>query len=86
VIVVAALEAPAVIADSGSVLTPMLTHLPPPVINGGTGVRDPHVVLQLGHMFLCGSFLRKRPGQHEFGLEHGPPELTRPSSVAAIHL
>jgi hypothetical protein len=32
----------------------------------------PHVVLKLGHMLLGRGFVRKRPGQHEFGLEHRP--------------
>jgi hypothetical protein len=32
----------------------------------------PHIVLQLGHVFLGGSFLRERPRQHELGLEDGP--------------
>ena len=29
-------------------------------------------MLQLGHIFLSGGFLRERPGQHEFGLENRP--------------
>jgi hypothetical protein len=29
----------------------------------------PHVVLQLGHIFLGGGLLRERPWQHEFGFE-----------------
>jgi hypothetical protein len=33
-------------------------------------VRDPHVVLELGHILFAGRFLGKRPGQHEFGLEY----------------
>jgi hypothetical protein len=32
--------------------------------------RDPHIVLQLSHMLFRSRFLRKRPGQHEFGLKH----------------
>ena len=32
---------------------------------------DPHVVLQLGHVFLGGRFLRERPRQHEFRFEYG---------------
>ena len=38
-----------------------------------TAVRDrddPHVVLQLGHVLFRRGFLRKRPRQHELGLEH----------------
>ena len=31
---------------------------------------DPHVVLQLRHMFFGGRFFRELPGQHEFGFEH----------------
>ncbi len=27
-------------------------------------------MLQLGHVLFGGGFLRERPGQHEFGLEH----------------
>src|SRR6516164_4225853 len=30
---------------------------------------DPHIVLQLRHVFLGRGFLRERPGQHELGLE-----------------
>jgi hypothetical protein len=33
------------------------------------GWNDPHIVLQLWHVFLGGRFLRERPGQHEFGLK-----------------
>jgi hypothetical protein len=36
----------------------------------GSRVGYPHVVLQLRHMFFGGGFFRKRPGQHELGLEH----------------
>ena len=32
---------------------------------------DPHIVLQLGHIFRHRRFLRERPGQHELGLEDG---------------
>ena len=28
-------------------------------------------MLQLGHVFFGRPFLRERPGQHEFGFEHG---------------
>ena len=38
--------------------------------HGRPGIGDPHVVLELGHMFFGGGFLRERPGQHELGLEH----------------
>ena len=37
----------------------------------GRGIRQPHVVLKLGHVFLGRPFLRERPRQHELGLEHG---------------
>ena len=37
---------------------------------------DPHIVLQLRHIFLRRRFLRERPGQHELGFEHG---------LAALH-
>jgi hypothetical protein len=50
------------------------------------GIRDPHIVLELRHVFFGGSFLRERPGQHEFGLENLAAGITRPSSVAAIRL
>ena len=36
----------------------------------GPGIGDPHIVLQLRHVFFGGGFLRERPGQHELGLEH----------------
>ena len=54
------------------------THLPPPVMIESTevrGVGDPHVVLELGHVLLGRRFFRERPGQHEFGLEHGAGTL-----------
>ena len=35
-------------------------------------VGDPHVVLQLRHVFFSRRFLRERPGKHEFGFEYGP--------------
>jgi hypothetical protein len=38
--------------------------------NGRSDVRYPHIVLQLGHVLLSGSFLRECPRQHKFGLEH----------------
>jgi hypothetical protein len=34
------------------------------------GVGDPHVVLELSHMFGGCGFLGKRPWEHEFGFEH----------------
>jgi hypothetical protein len=34
-------------------------------------VSDPHVVLQLCHVFFRCSFLGKIPGQHELGFEYG---------------
>src|SRR5262245_38457498 len=34
-------------------------------------VYDPHIVLELRHVLFGGDLLRKRPGQHELGLEHG---------------
>ena len=39
------------------------------------GVGDPHVVLQLGHMFFGRPFFGERPRQHEFGLENRPGGL-----------
>src|SRR5262249_49949365 len=33
-------------------------------------VYDPHIVLELRHVLFGRDLLRKRPGQHEFGLEH----------------
>ncbi len=33
-------------------------------------VGDPHVVLQLRHVFFRSRFFRERPGQHELGFEH----------------
>jgi hypothetical protein len=47
------------------------THLPPPVITDSTAD-----LAATTHMFCCSymftrrRFLRERPGQHEFGLEH----------------
>src|SRR5262249_16853330 len=38
----------------------------------GSGIRDPHVVLDLGHVLLGGALFRERPRQHELGLENGP--------------
>ena len=49
------------------------THLPPPVMMERTAdlaFVDPHVVLQLRHVFFGRRFFRKRPGQHELGFEH----------------
>ena len=34
-------------------------------------MRDPHVVLDLRHVFFGGRLLGERPGQHELRLEHG---------------
>src|SRR5581483_1676981 len=48
------------------------------------GRDDPHVMLELRHIFLCRSFLREVPGQHEFGLEHGPAAL-HPSIEGGPH-
>ncbi len=51
------------------------THFPPPVMIESTPrlrVRNPHIVLQLGHVLFDGSLFRERPRQHEFGLEHRP--------------
>ena len=39
---------------------------------------DPHVVLQLRHVFFSRPFLGKRPRQHELGLEHGLTALDPP--------
>ena len=39
--------------------------------NGASGVRNPHIMLQLRHVLFGGGFLRERPGQHELGLEYG---------------
>src|SRR6516162_6482262 len=36
----------------------------------GTQVGDPHVVLELRHVFFGGCFFREGPRQHELGLEH----------------
>src|SRR5262245_2683178 len=36
------------------------------------GGNDPHVMLQLGHIFSGRRFFRERPRQHEFGLENRP--------------
>jgi hypothetical protein len=33
-----------------------------------SALSDPHIVLQLRHVFLGRSFLRERPRQHELGL------------------
>src|SRR5262249_4595706 len=37
----------------------------------GPQMSDPHVVLDLSHILFDGNVSRKRPRQHEFGLEHG---------------
>ena len=37
---------------------------------GLPGREDPHVVLQLGHVFGCGRLFGERPRQHELRLEH----------------
>ena len=42
------------------------------------GVYDPHIVLELGHVFFGRGFLRERPGQHELGLEDGAGLLNHP--------
>ena len=39
--------------------------------HGFLGAGDQHVVLKLGHVLLGRGLFRERPGQHEFGLEHG---------------
>ena len=44
----------------------------------GAGGGDPHIVLQLGHVFLGRTFLRERPWQHELGLEDGTGCLDHP--------
>ena len=36
------------------------------------GIGDPHVVLQLRHVFFGRPLFGERPRQHEFGLEHRP--------------
>src|SRR6516164_741072 len=36
----------------------------------GGGIGDPDVVLELGHVLLRRRLFRKRPGEHELGLEH----------------
>ena len=53
------------------------THLPPPVITESTalGMVDPHVVLQLRHVFFGRPLFGERPRQHEFGLEYRPGGL-----------
>ena len=33
-------------------------------------MRDPHVVLELGHILFGGCYFREGPWQHELGLEH----------------
>ena len=42
------------------------------------GGDDPHVVLQLGHIFFGRRLFRERPRQHEFGLENRPVTLDPP--------
>ena len=37
----------------------------------GRGIRHPHVVLKLRHVFFGRAFLGERPRQHELGLEDG---------------
>jgi hypothetical protein len=39
------------------------------------GVGYPHVVLDLGDVFLCRRLFGERPREHEFGLEHRPRAL-----------
>src|SRR5207237_26753 len=39
------------------------------------GRNDPHIMLQLRHVFLSGRLFGERPRQHEFGLEHRPASL-----------
>ena len=49
------------------------THFPPPVMIESAASRllvTHNVVLELGDMLLGRCVLRKRPGQHEFGLEN----------------
>ena len=38
-------------------------------------MRDPHIVLQLPHVFFGCGLLGERPGQHELGFEYGPTAL-----------
>ena len=45
---------------------------------GGSGVRDPHVVLKLSHMLLRWPFFREGPWQHELGLEHSVEVVDEP--------
>jgi hypothetical protein len=40
--------------------------------------RDPHIVLQLGHVLFGRRFFRKGPRQHELGLEHRPGRFDHP--------
>src|SRR6516162_5995814 len=39
------------------------------------GRHHPHIMLQLRHVFLGRGLFRKRPGQHEFGLEDSSGSL-----------
>jgi hypothetical protein len=43
-----------------------------------SGVGDPHIVLDLGHVLLGRRLFRERPGQHEFGLENRPTARDQP--------
>src|SRR5262249_6036470 len=42
------------------------------------GIRDPHIVLDLGHVLLRGGRFGEGPGQHELGLENRPCGLNDP--------
>jgi hypothetical protein len=46
--------------------------------HGRCGVRDPHIVLELRHVFFGCSLFGEMPGQHELGLEHGPAVRDHP--------
>ena len=46
--------------------------------DSGPRIDDPHIVLQLGHMFLGGPLLREGPRQHELGFEDGPAGIDQP--------
>jgi hypothetical protein len=44
----------------------------------GRGIHYPHVVLKLRHVLFGRPFLRKRPREHELGLEDGTRRLNHP--------
>ena len=46
--------------------------------DGISGCDDPHIVLQLRHVFRGGRLFRKRPRQHELAFEHRIAALDPP--------